>query len=74
MKYPSIDLNEETHPLLWQYKNVFVQNGHIRVFIVFMAPKMEWLYKLCSGDFRFNTLIIGEKKTGGFPLFSLKYL
>ena len=39
MKYPSIDLNEETHPLLWQYKNVFVQNGHIRVFIVFIAAK-----------------------------------
>ena len=35
MKYPSIDLNEETHPLLWQYKNVFVQNGHIRVFYSF---------------------------------------
>ena len=39
MKYPSIDLNEETHPLLWQYKNVFVQNGHIRVFIVFIATR-----------------------------------
>ena len=39
MKYPSIDLNEETHPLLWEYKNVLVQNGHIRVFIVFIAAK-----------------------------------
>ena len=39
MKYPSIDLNEETHPLLWQYKNVFVQNGPRRVFIVLITAK-----------------------------------
>ena len=39
MKYPSIDLNEETHPLLWQYKNVFVQDRHRRTFIVFISAK-----------------------------------
>ena len=39
MKYPSIDLNEETHPLLWQYKNVFVQNGPRRVFIVLITAE-----------------------------------
>ena len=36
MKYPSIDLNEETHPLLWQY-----ENGHIRVFIVFITELVK---------------------------------